>query len=316
MKKFVFSLILISCLLVTSCIPQSTSLSEIAEIEVGSEVHEIIVENTETASVPTETPTKTPTLIPTYTQTATSTITLTPTITPTPPELALFAFSDLHLFVEPVSYVEDPCTYLLNRWGEGKSAPGTIVVPIMFHSVAKPGREVTDDTTISQDYLEFFMEKAIELGFETITTEALIGFLETNEKIPERSMLLILDDRRPGVTEDYFMPYLIENDWTLTLAWPTTDATSDTLWQRMEALAETGYLDIQSHGHDHIYIQGYTPLEEIEEEVFKPVGSFNRILASHRGLSSGLAAISMQLRSRWHRKRDSRWGLLFFQGDL
>jgi len=67
------------------------------------------------------------------------------------------------------------------------------------------------------------------------------------------------------------MPYLEQNDWTLTLAWPTTDATNDALWDRMEALAESGRLDIQSHGHDHIYIQGYTEDKEIEEEIYKPI---------------------------------------------
>jgi peptidoglycan/xylan/chitin deacetylase (PgdA/CDA1 family) len=92
-------------------------------------------------------------------------------------------------------------------------------------------------------------------------------------------MILILDDRRPGVTE-LFMPYLEENDWTLTLGWPTTDETRDSLWTRMEALAESGRLDIQSHGHNHIYIQDYTPVEEIYEEIYAPIDAiqthFNR----------------------------------------
>jgi len=162
------------------------------------------------------------------------------------------------------------CDYLENRWGEGKSEPGTIVVPFMFHSVAKPGREITDHTTISMERFEYFMTRAKELGFSTITTQELIGFLYQNEKIPQRSLLLIQDDRSPGVTES-FMPYLEEYDWTLTLAWPTTDLTSDDLWARMESLAESGRLDVQSHGHDHIYIQDYTPLEEIEEEIYKPI---------------------------------------------
>jgi len=140
----------------------------------------------------------------------------------------------------------------------------------MFHSVAKPGRTIKDNTTISMERFEYFMVKAKELGFSTITTEQLIGFLYENEKIPQRSMILIKDDRSAGVTE-LFMPYLEEFDWTLTLAWPTTDLTGDDLWARMESLAESGRLDVQSHGHDHIYIQDYMPLEEIEEEIYRPI---------------------------------------------
>ena len=216
---------------------------------------------------PTVSPSLTPSPTPTPTRTATA---IPPTITPTAPQLSLFESKELRPGVSPRPYIDDPCTYLENRWGQGKSEPGTIVVPIMFHSVVKPGREVTDPANISTAYFEYFMGRAEELGFTTITTEELIGFLYENQKIPEKSMLLILDDRRPGVTE-LFMPYLDENDWTLTLAWPTTDATGATLWAQMEGLAETGRLDVQSHGHDHIYIQDYTTLEEVEEEIYKPI---------------------------------------------
>jgi len=218
---------------------------------------------------------RTNTKIPTLTATGTvtpipPTVTTTPTPSPTSYSLEIFSSLQLRTGITPVSYVNDICTYLENRWGEGKSEPGTIVVPIMFHSVAKPGREITDNTTISMEQFEYFMMQAKELGFSTITTRELIGFLNQNDRIPLRSLLLIQDDRSPGVTE-LFMPYLEDYDWTLTLAWPTTDLTSDAIWDRMETLAESGRLDIQSHGHDHIYIQDYTPVEEVEEEIYKPI---------------------------------------------
>lgn len=291
MKKFFCLSIFICGLLLSSCSSSSIAGSILSAKE-GSETADGRMIDTEASKItgnsdstatsrPIPEPTLTMTAAPTLTQTPTPTPSLTPspTSTPTAPYLVSFSYSDLHQGVQPVAYIEDPCDYLISRWDEDKSAPGTIVVPIMFHSVAKPGREITDSTTISVAYLDYFMERAKTLGFSTITTEELIGFLESNEKIPERSMILILDDRRPGVIEEYFMPYLEENDWTLTLAWPTTDATSNSLWERMESLAETGYLDVQSHGHDHIYIQDYTPLEEIEEEVYQPI----EVIQSHFG---------------------------------
>jgi peptidoglycan/xylan/chitin deacetylase (PgdA/CDA1 family) len=172
--------------------------------------------------------------------------------------------------VSPVAYLPSTCHYIENRWGEGKSTPGTVVVPIMFHSVVQPGRLINDTTSISMEYFEYFMETATELGFSTITTNELVGFLEHNQAIPERSMMLILDDRRPGVTE-LFMPYLEENDWTLTLGWIAADSTRDVVWETMTALASTGRLDVQSHGFNHIYIQDYITTAQIEEELFKPI---------------------------------------------
>jgi peptidoglycan/xylan/chitin deacetylase (PgdA/CDA1 family) len=285
MKKFFYLLIFICGLLLSSC--SSSSIDEpMLNTNQGSESDQGGLFGTQSLDMPgktspaaTSTPTPEPTQTVTLAPSLTLTLTSTPTVTPTAPDLVSFDYSDLHQGVQPVAYIEDPCDYLISRWHEDKSAPGTIVVPIMFHSVAKPGREITDSTTISVEYLDYFMERAKTLGFSTITTEELIGFLNRNEKIPERSMILILDDRRPGVVEEYFMPYLEANDWTLTLAWPTTDATNDELWERMETLSETGYLDIQSHGHDHIYIQDYTPFEEIYEEVYQPI----EVIESHFG---------------------------------
>lgn len=223
-------------------------------------------------------PSKTPTLTSTPTLTMTPEPSNTPTITATTYHLNTFTSDQLRDTVSLVDYIQDPCEYIKNRWGEGKSTPGTIVVPIMFHSVAKVGREIMDSTTISTGYFEYIMGKAKELGFSTITMDELIGFIEDNDKIPERSMIMILDDRRPGVTE-LFMPFLEANRWTLTLGWITTDNTTESLWLRMETLAETGYLDVQSHGHDHIYIQDHTPIEEVEEEIYKPI----EVIQAHFG---------------------------------
>jgi len=113
------------------------------------------------------------------------------------------------------------------------------------------------------------MDEAENLGFETITSEELAAFLENNAKIPARSMLLILDDRRPGTAENYFLPVLQANDWNATLAWPIGDTDSRTgLWEWMERLNETGYFDIQSHGLNHIYLTDTMPESQVREEVF------------------------------------------------
>ncbi len=273
MKPFRLLLLICFCF-VTACSVSRDYLPEVPLIEKSVPVEKS--QEPYPTFTPSATFTASPTALPTMTPTQTP---VPPTVTPTPFDLSIFSPTNLREGVSPVSYLEDPCHYLLNKWDEEKSPPGTIVVPIMFHSIAKPGREINDSTTISMAYFEYFMAKAKDMGFSTITTEELISFLEDNQKIPERSMILILDDRRPGVTE-LFMPYLEQNDWTLTLAWLSTDATSDFLWDQMETLAESGRLDVQSHGHNSIYIQDYVPLDVIEEELFKP----RAIIEEHFGL--------------------------------
>jgi peptidoglycan/xylan/chitin deacetylase (PgdA/CDA1 family) len=203
---------------------------------------------------------------------------LTPTVFPEPTEVfgtpspftwELFNPGDLWEDVEPVIYLQDACEYLQMRWDPEKSPPGTIVAPIMFHSVRKSGRPIEDSTSISEEYFHAVMAQAQDLGYETITSEQLIAFLTTNAKIPEKSMFMVLDDRRPGVTER-FIPYLETNDWTLTLGWIIEDQ-REYLWAQMEALYESGRLDVQSHGYRHEYIVDETPEEIIREELFNPI---------------------------------------------
>ncbi len=270
MKKRNIFFLLIILLLVTSCQGGES-------LVVDDEPNRVSLVPTMTQTETKES-TQTPTSTVTPIKTQTPTITFTPTITPTPWPLNSFNSSQLFQGVSPVSYIEDTCAYLEKRWGEGKSGPGTIVVPIMFHSILRPGLEITDPSQVTTEMFESFMEKAESMGFETVTMTELLGFLENNQAIPERSMILMLDDRRPD-TPQLFMPYLQENDWTLTLSWPTTDDTDDELWAKIMGYVDTGYVDVQSHGHDHIYIQWYTPVDEVEEEVYKPI----EVIESHFG---------------------------------
>jgi len=189
--------------------------------------------------------------------------------TPSPFVWELFDPGDLWEDVEPKSYLQDACAYLQMRWDPEKSHPGTIVAPIMFHSVRKSGRQITDSTSISEEYFHAVLTHALDLGYETITSEELIAFLTKNAKIPERSMFMVLDDRRPGVTER-FIPYLEKNDWTLTLGWIIEDQ-REYLWKQMEDLYTSGRLDVQSHGYWHRYIVEETSEEVIREELFSPI---------------------------------------------
>ena len=89
-------------------------------------------------------------------------------------------------------------------------------------------------------YFEYFMDYAQEMGFETVTTAELVDFLENNASIPKYSMILILDDRSPDTPAAYSCLIWKPYDWTLTLAWPTTDATPDSIWEKIEGLCGYG----------------------------------------------------------------------------
>jgi peptidoglycan/xylan/chitin deacetylase (PgdA/CDA1 family) len=251
---------MIVVLSIPSCIDENgTRLSP----PISSTETRILSEATQT---PAPKPTQVSEVVPTEPE---ETKEISPTTTPVPFQGEIFDSDILWDDVIPVEYIEDQCEYLQLRWDQDNSPPGTIVAPIMFHSVRKSGREITDSTSISEEYFHAVLTHANELGFETITTEELIAFLRTNARIPPRSMIMFLDDRRPGVTER-FLPYLELNDWTLTLGWIIEDQ-REYLWNWMETLAESARLDIQSHGYWHRYIVDETSDDIITEEIYGPI---------------------------------------------
>jgi len=217
---------------------------------------------------------------PAFTATTTQTATVTPSLTPSPIPSATATPAPIPLFqaklpagVTPESYIQDACKVIELRWSPQNSAPGTIVVPVMIHSIAKPGRPISDDTTISEEYYLRFIEYAHQNGFETITTAQLVDFLQNNAKIPARSMMLIVDDRKRAEFYDtYFIPYIKKYHYTVTNAWIAHPDTPDYLWKENEQFAPGGEVDFQAHGVIH-----NTPIDSsvteayARSEIFGPI---------------------------------------------
>ncbi len=180
-----------------------------------------------------------------------------------------------------MTYLDDNCSYLRMRWSADRSQPGTVVVPIMFHSIAEDGTQLTDpnkDITVEQ--FTAFVNYAKLLGFETITTQELLDFLISNTPIPQRSMMIIVDDRRPGLVRDRLMPVLEENGWTATAAYIADPNSLLWAWDLMDQLFTSGKLDVQSHGYTgQLYIVPETPVDEIQSEIWNST----QVLEDHFG---------------------------------
>lgn len=224
---------------------------------------------TATYSVPTQVVTTTP---------APPTPTVpTPTASPdpnrTPPALpTTYQSSLLNQMDTPHTYIEDTCSYLKMKWDPNNSAPGTVVMPIMFHGITDG--EVTKDYQISQADLDELVRDLVDQGFEAITIQQLRDFLYLNAKIPQRSVILIVDDRHYG---DYYnshlRPLYEKYGWTVVNGWISDPGTlmADVLSQNQE-LENEGWVDHEGHGVVHnTPIEKDTPEEYIRSELFGSV---------------------------------------------
>jgi len=194
-----------------------------------------------------------------------------PQVTPEPP--LVFQSDQLLRGAKPVAYIDDTCAYLARRWNPANAAPGTFIVPIMYHRVQeKPGENGVPDA-----YFRATMKTAHRLGFQTITAQQAADFLEDNASIPPRSLMLFVDDRRVPVINFHFMPFLEQYDWTVISSWliANTDDIPN-LWERIEAAYATGRVDVESHGLRHLYVTGSTPKKKIVEELNGPIPYFEQ----------------------------------------
>jgi len=212
----------------------------------------------------------TPSPVATEAPTATS---MPPTPPGTPIPLAQFQTSLLPQKVNPETYLTDTCSYLQMRWDPNNSAPGTIVVPVMFHYIWDDDKEITDNYAVSKSVFYEFMHTAQGNGFQAITAEQLAGFLNNNQKIPERSLILIVDDRHKlAYFGEFFRPYYEMWQWIVTNAWisfiPQTEKDEE-LWQEQVKMSNEGWVDYQAHGTVHnIPVTEFKPGQTISTDVF------------------------------------------------
>ncbi len=263
-KRSGFLLALLALALLAGCNSPLESVSAVRSTQVIREILKISATPTVTA-----TPSPTPTLRPTPTRP-----------TATPPPLEIYQTDRLYQGIQPVTYIEDACQYLYDRWNPDNASPGTIVLPIMYHGVRKAGGSVVDNITVTQKYFEETVARARELGYQTITIDQLENFLQHNAYIPPRSMVLIIDDRRLGTVREHFLPVLAENDWTLVMAY-ITGVINQQEWKQVKDVLATGLVEIEAHGYLHngeTYFTEFTPDEVIQTEIYGPIEAFEENL--------------------------------------
>jgi len=227
--------------------------------------------------LPTDTATPLPsaTFTPAPTDTPTVTETPSPTATAlrTPPALAgIFQTELLNPLDPPHPYIQDTCQYLHDKWSSANSAPGTVLMPIMFHSI---GGETGGDRISEPDFYTL-MQALHDDGFQAVTTAQAASFLESNARIPPLSVMLIVDDRRARYYYDtLFRPYWDEYGWPLVNAWISLDdsITAENLPDHILLEAE-GWVDHQAHGFQHFPILSDATDEYLLQELQRPIDFF------------------------------------------
>lgn len=239
-KGKIFSSIVLIIMFLTACTPGSAEPTlDMAQINAQA-VETVFAGMTQTVEAipPTATPTETP--LPTATAIR------------TPPVLPpAFTTGILNPLDTPYSYEADICQYLHNKWDPNNAAPGTVVMVIMFHGIY--GDSVIQADAIQLDEFGRLMNDLYDMGFQAIDMQQMADFMYHNARIPQRSVLLIVDDRRyRQYYDDNFYKYYRDWGWKVVNAWLILDDSikAQSLPDNI-ALQQEGWVDHQSHGNIH-----------------------------------------------------------------
>ena len=208
------------------------------------------------------------------TQTALAIPTLTGTPTPqptairTPPALpGGFISTALNPLDTPHTYIQDSCQALKAKWTPGNAAPGTVVMVIMIHGLSKGAPAKSQDMNLAD--FKTLMSDLQDQGFSAINTQQLFDFLDHNAKIPQRSVLLLQDDRHTAENFEVFRPYWNKLHWPVVNAWiNANDDIGKNILPDMVALSKEGWVDFQSHGVLHLPIDPGSSDDFIHNELY------------------------------------------------
>jgi len=196
-------------------------------------------------ATPTSLPSSTPSPLPTETPVPTATAIRTPPALP-----ADFQTGELNPLDVPRAYIPNTCQYLKDKWTSTNSAPGTVLMPIMFHSITKEGE--SNANQISLKDFEILMRDLHSQDFQAITAQQAADFLNHNAKIPERSVLLVVDDRHYAqYFDEFFRQYYEDWGWPVVNAFISFSGNTQDLWDENISLEKEGWVDHQAHGVVH-----------------------------------------------------------------
>lgn len=154
-----------------------------------------------------------------------------------------------------------------NRFENIKLTNEDVGVPILYYHSVLPDAEVTthNEVTISPEKLKEELMIVKELGYTTITISELTDYLNNNNPIPEKSIVITFDD---GYTDNYVhaFPILKELNMKATIFMIASQVDSGYYMSASQLKEMSDYgIDIESHTDNHVYLDKLSYEKQLKE---------------------------------------------------
>lgn len=154
-----------------------------------------------------------------------------------------------------------------NRFENIKVTNEDIGVPILYYHSVLPDAEVTtpNEVTISPEKLREELMLVKELGYTTLTMSEFTAYINDNQPIPEKSILITFDD---GYTDNYAhaFPILKELNMKATIFMIASQVDSGYYMSAAQLREMSDYgIDIESHTDNHVYLDTLSYDQQLKE---------------------------------------------------
>jgi peptidoglycan/xylan/chitin deacetylase (PgdA/CDA1 family) len=184
--------------------------------------------------------------------------------------------------------------------GNGQTIDNEASIPVlMYHHFAH--KIVNNRTTVQPDEFKEQLKYLKDHGYTTITTSDLHSFKEGMLKLPEKPILITMDD---GYLSNYELAYPIlkELEMKATIFIVTKEVGNSSLynphfsWEQAKEMEDSGFVDIESHTHSSHYkagnlaplsspIHGETQMQ-YENRIKKDLIESRELIKKHLGKTS------------------------------
>ncbi len=154
----------------------------------------------------------------------------------------------------------------LLRWGNMRTqttmAEETVRLPIaMYHSVTEEGNS-PGEYVISPNRLEQDLQYLKRAGWETVTVQDVIAYVQDGTPLPEQPVMLTFDDGYYNnyinvypLLEEYGMKAVLSPVGTLTEEFSQSDEAEHEAWSyctgaELQEMADSGVMEMQNHSFD------------------------------------------------------------------
>jgi hypothetical protein len=145
------------------------------------------------------------------------------------------------------------------------------------------------------------MDDLFEIGFQAIDIQQTADFMYNNARIPQKSALLIVDDRHSAQNfNDHFRTYYEQWGWPVINGWISASGGADSVLAENVNLSNEGWMDYQAHGVIHnTPITDSSPDEFIAAEMQGSIANiqtyFNKTPIAYIWPGGGFSARAVQL---------------------